>query len=52
VNPSAPTTLCFPIAQYYRNTRGARLKPEVVNWFGDPASSDTPRSCIDVKSSA
>jgi uncharacterized protein YcnI len=52
VNPTAPTTMCFGIAQYYRNTSGARVKPDVVNWTGDPATSDTPRSCIDVKSSA
>ena len=52
VNPATPATLCFGIAQYYRNTRGARIKPDVVNWTGDPATSDTPRSCIDVKASA
>jgi uncharacterized protein YcnI len=52
VNPATPTTLCFGIAQYYRNSRGARVKPEIVNWTGDPATSDTPRSCIDVKASA
>jgi uncharacterized protein YcnI len=52
VNPTTPTTLCFGIAQYYRNTSGARLKPEIVNWTGDPTTSDTPRSCIDVKASA
>jgi uncharacterized protein YcnI len=51
VNPTAPTTLCFGITQYYRNTNGTRVKPEVVNWTGDPATSDTPRSCIDVKAS-
>jgi uncharacterized protein YcnI len=51
VNPATPTTLCFGITQYYRNTAGKRVKPEVVNWTGDPATSDTPRSCIDVKAS-
>lgn len=51
VNPATPTTLCFGITQYYRNTDGKRVKPEVVNWTGDPATSDTPRSCIDVKAS-
>jgi uncharacterized protein YcnI len=51
VNPATPTTLCFGITQYYRNTDGKRAKPEVVNWTGDPATSDTPRSCIDVKAS-
>jgi uncharacterized protein YcnI len=51
-NPATPTTLCFGIAQYYRNTSGNRVKPEIVNWTGDPATSDTPRSCIDVKASA
>jgi uncharacterized protein YcnI len=51
VNPATPTTLCFGITQYYRNTAGKRVKPEVVDWTGDPATSDTPRSCIDVKAS-
>ena len=51
VNPATPTTLCFGILQYYRNTAGKRVKPEVVQWTGDPATSDTPRSCIDVKAS-
>jgi len=51
VNPATPTTLCFGITQYYRSTAGKRAKPEVVNWTGDPATSDTPRSCIDVKAS-
>jgi uncharacterized protein YcnI len=51
-NPANPTTLCFGIAQYYRNTDGKRVKADIVNWTGDPASSDTPRSCIDVKASA
>jgi uncharacterized protein YcnI len=51
VNPVTPTTLCFGITQYYRNTEGKRLKPEVVSWTGDPATSETPRSCIDVKAS-
>jgi uncharacterized protein YcnI len=51
VNPATPTTLCFGIAQYYRNTGGARVKADIVNWTGDPATSDTPRSCIDVKAS-
>jgi hypothetical protein len=51
-NPAAPTTVCFGIAQYYRNAGGARAKSEIVNWTGDPATSDTPRSCIDVKASA
>jgi uncharacterized protein YcnI len=48
VNPVAPTTLCFGISQYYRNVDGRRNKPEIVNWFGDPATADTPRSCIAV----
>jgi uncharacterized protein YcnI len=52
VNPATPTTLCFGILQYYRNTHGKRVKPEVVSWTGDPATADTPRSCIDVKASA
>ena len=51
VNPATPTTLCFGILQYYRSTQGKRVKPEVVSWTGDPATSDTPRSCIDVKAS-
>jgi hypothetical protein len=50
-NPSTPGTVCFGIAQYYRNTSGARVKPDIVNWTGDPATADTPRSCIDVKAS-
>lgn len=48
VNPVTPAKLCFGIAQYYRNVDGTRRKPEIVNWTGDPATSDTPRSCIDV----
>jgi len=48
VNPATPTKLCFGIAQYYRNVDGSRRKPEIVNWTGDPATSDTPRSCVDV----
>lgn len=48
VNPLTRTKLCFGIAQYYRNLDGSRRKPEIVNWTGDPATSDTPRSCIDV----
>ena len=51
-NPATPTTLCFGIAQYYRNTGGERVKADIVNWTGDPATSETPRSCIDVKASA
>ena len=51
-NPATATTVCFGIAQYYRNTAGKRVKPDIVNWTGDPATSDTPRSCIDVKASA
>jgi Domain of unkown function (DUF1775) len=51
VNPLAPTTLCFGLLQYYRNTHGKRVKPELVSWTGDPATSDTPRSCLDVKAS-
>lgn len=51
-NPATPTTVCFGIAQYYRNTDGSRTKSEIVNWTGDPATADTPRSCIDVKASA
>jgi uncharacterized protein YcnI len=50
-NPLNPTTLCFGIAQYYRNTDGNRVKPDIVNWTGDPATAETPRSCIDVKAS-
>jgi uncharacterized protein YcnI len=52
VNPATAATLCFGILQYYRNTQGKRVKPEVVSWTGDPATADTPRSCIDVKASA
>jgi uncharacterized protein YcnI len=52
VNPVAPTTLCFAIAQYYRNANGSRSKPEIVNWTGDPATAEHPRSCIDVAASA
>jgi uncharacterized protein YcnI len=48
VNPLTPTRLCFDVLQYYRNTHGKRVKPELVSWTGDPATSDTPRSCIDV----
>jgi uncharacterized protein YcnI len=48
VNPVAPQRLCFGIAQYYRNVGGSRKKSEIVNWTGDPATADTPRSCIDV----
>lgn len=48
VNPATPQRLCFAIAQYYRNTQGKRITPEIVQWTGDPATSDTPRSCIDV----
>jgi uncharacterized protein YcnI len=51
-NPAEPATVCFGIAQYYRNVNGSRSKSEIVNWTGDPASADTPRSCIDVKASA
>ncbi len=51
-NPATPMSLCFGIAQYYRNTQGNRVKPEIVNWTGDPATADTPRSCIDIKASA
>lgn len=51
VNPATPATLCFGVLQYYRNTHGKRVKPEVVSWTGDSATSDTPRSCIDVKAS-
>jgi uncharacterized protein YcnI len=52
VNPTAPTKLCFGIAQYYRNAQGKRAKSEIVNWTGDPATSETPRSCIDVVATA
>jgi hypothetical protein len=52
VNPVAPTKLCFGIAQYYRNADGSRKKPEIVNWTGDPATAEHPRSCIDVAASA
>jgi hypothetical protein len=52
VNPVAPTKLCFGIAQYYRNLDGSRKKPEIVNWTGDPATAEHPRSCIDVAASA
>jgi hypothetical protein len=48
VNPVTPATLCFGIAQYYRNADGSRRKPEIVNWTGDPATAEHPRSCIDV----
>lgn len=48
VNPLTPAKLCFGIAQYYRNLDGSRRNPEIVNWTGDPATSDTPRSCVDV----
>jgi len=48
VNPAAPTKLCFGLAQYYRNLDGTRRKPEIVNWTGDPATAETPRSCFDV----
>ncbi|HEV7808724.1 MAG TPA: DUF1775 domain-containing protein [Solirubrobacteraceae bacterium] len=48
VNPVAPQQLCFGIAQYYRNVDGTRKRSEIVNWTGDPATADTPRSCIDV----
>ena len=47
-NPRDPAKLCFGIAQHYRNAQGKRVKAEIVNWTGDPATSDTPRSCIDV----
>jgi hypothetical protein len=47
-NPATAQKLCFGISQYYRNTRGKRIKPEIVNWTGNPATSETPRSCIDV----
>ena len=52
VNPTAPQKLCFGIAQYYRNAQGKRVKPEIVNWTGDPGTSETPRSCIDVVAAA
>ena len=52
VNPVAPTKLCFGIAQYYRNANGSRKKSEIVNWTGDPATAEHPRSCIDVAASA
>ena len=45
---ATPQKLCFGIAQYYRNADGSRKKPEIVNWTGDPATADTPRSCVDV----
>ena len=48
VNPVEPQQLCFGIAQYYRNLDGTRRKAEIVNWTGDPATADTPRSCIAV----
>lgn len=48
-NPATPMSLCFGIAQYYRNTKGDRIKPDIVNWTGDPATAETPRSCIDIK---
>ena len=48
VNPLTPQKLCFGIAQYYRNKNGSRKKSEVVNWTGDPATAEHPRSCIDV----
>jgi uncharacterized protein YcnI len=51
-NPTTPARLCFGIAQYYRNTDGSRRKPEVVNWTGDPATADTPRSCVDVRATS
>ncbi|HEY1538965.1 MAG TPA: DUF1775 domain-containing protein [Solirubrobacteraceae bacterium] len=52
VDPVTPQRLCFGIAQYYRNLDGSRRKPQIVDWTGDPATSDTPRSCIDVVASA
>jgi uncharacterized protein YcnI len=52
LNPVTPATLCFGMAQYYRNANGSRRRSEIVNWTGDPATADTPRSCIDVKASA
>ncbi len=51
VNPVAPTKLCFGIAQYYRNSNGSRKRSEIVNWTGDPATAEHPRSCIDVVAS-
>lgn len=50
-NPPTAGTVCFGIAQHYRNTNGRRTKADIVNWTGDPATSDKPRSCIDVKAS-
>jgi hypothetical protein len=52
VNPAQPQRLCFPIAQYYRNEAGRRIKPDVVQWKGNPATSQTPTSCLDVVASA
>jgi hypothetical protein len=51
VNPTAAQKVCFGIAQYYRNEAGKRIKPDIVNWTGDPATSDSPRSCLDVVAS-
>jgi hypothetical protein len=48
LNPATPMKLCFGIAQYYRNVNGTRRKPEIVNWTGDPATADTPRSCFEI----
>ena len=51
VNPLEPQQLCFPIAQYYRNKNGKRLKPEIVNWNG-ASESEHPASCVDVAAAA
>jgi hypothetical protein len=48
VNPLNPTKLCFRIAQYYRNVDGTRRRSQIVNWTGDPATAEHPRSCVDV----
>jgi hypothetical protein len=50
VNPTAAQKVCFPIAQYYRNEAGKRVKPDIVNWTGGP-TSDTPASCLDIVAS-
>jgi uncharacterized protein YcnI len=49
-NPAQPTSLCFPVSQYYRKDSAHRAGGEVVRWWGNP-TADTPASCVDVKSS-
>ena len=49
-NPAQPTSLCFPVSQYYRKDASHRAGGELVRWWGGP-TADTPASCVEIKSS-